>query len=471
MNYSENIGEAYSLPDNTYLRKEKHNVCLYLVSPETNMMGNYNILSPYQAILLAMFDGEQTLSAVCALAAEAFGSKMTPEQIFETHVKFLFEKEFLVKAAGCKKKNRYSPVDFIIPAELTDLRKNRPERPLVVVWHLTEKCFCYCDYCYAERPSFRAEELLTDQRMLQLADEIVAADVRVVTLAGGDPLQNPLVFDIVAKLKSNNIAVYLSTKTLLDAAAADKLRDAGIGLMQVSLDSLNPETCLKLHKHHGHGLKMLDSIKLLKERGLRVNTNTVVTGVNVHEVRALVDKLLELKVDRIGLAQYSKSLYQHKDYLFLSPEQKESLLALVKEYKGKGHPVHCSEAGDFSSLSLEAKKKKFAKRTLCSGLFNGGVIFPNGKMTICEQLPVSSPFFWGDLRKQSLLEAWSSPDFARIKLPPKENFKGRPCFDCKDFEDCHTKYGRCVRNAVQAYGDMWAPDPSCPESKAGSRVA
>ncbi|ALS10062.1 hypothetical protein ABE82_26235 (plasmid) [Paenibacillus peoriae] len=136
--------------------------------------------------------------------------------------------------------------------------------------------------------------------------------------------------------------------------------------------------------------------------------------------------------------------------------------------------VNFSGANDNPYAGDESlRKKNFWERAYCTANRRGVVVLPDGKVTICEELYNHEHFIIGDLTKQTLLEVWNSPKALELAYPQQAAVSNGPCHDCSDFQRCHEGLGRCVREALKAYGydQHYAPDPRCPRAPVGSRLA
>jgi len=462
----------YTFNNKYRLRKEKSNVVLYRVN-DVNGVESVKIIHPTHAIILSLFDGVKQTNAVLDICNYLFNAQLTQDTFFNKILNPYITEGILTapeKLHLTSHKQLYDPVNFVIPNELVNLKEIRLSKPLEIVWHLTEDCFCNCIYCYNERSSLEQSKILDTSRLVNLAYEITEVGVNDVQFSGGDPLLHPLVFDILKILQTHNVNVYLSTKMPIDDIIADKLEESGIEIIQLSIDSLDSEKCISLNSYNDHGNKMLKAIATLKKRQIKVNTNTVVTKLNIDEITSLVLTFHNLGVNRISFAQYGRSLYNHQDFLFIEPEDKAKILEELEKFRSKDIPLFFSGMNDPSTITPNEKKEIFPNRARCGGLFFGCVIYPNGRLSICEQLPINSPFCWGDLKRQSLSDAWRDPDFFNILHPSFELFKSSPCYKCNDFEVCNSEIGRCIRNALQSFNDYWMPDPRCPKAPIGRRI-
>jgi cyclic pyranopterin phosphate synthase len=156
---------------------------------------------------------------------------------------------------------------------------------------LTDRCNFRCQYC---SPSAYedVDELLTREELARLARLFARLGVRRVRLTGGEPTLRREILEITADLRSTPgiDEVALTTNGHRLSKLARPLREAGLGALNVSLDTLDPE---KLERISGRGAKLADvlgGIDAAVEAGFeQLETNTVVmAGVNDGELGDLV---------------------------------------------------------------------------------------------------------------------------------------------------------------------------------------
>jgi cyclic pyranopterin phosphate synthase len=111
---------------------------------------------------------------------------------------------------------------------------------------LTDRCSLRCTYCMPAQglPWVPGEQLLTTPELLRLVRIAVQHGVTGVRLTGGEPLLRPDVVDIVQAVAElpQRPGVSLTTNGLRLPALAGPLAEAGLRRVNVSLDTLNPET-------------------------------------------------------------------------------------------------------------------------------------------------------------------------------------------------------------------------------------
>ncbi|MEZ5092704.1 GTP 3',8-cyclase MoaA [Nocardioides sp.] len=112
---------------------------------------------------------------------------------------------------------------------------------------LTDRCNLRCSYCMpAEGLDWLPDEtVLTDDEVVRLIDiGVRLLGIREVRFTGGEPLVRRGLVDIVARTREvgPDLEISLTTNALGLARTADALKVAGLDRVNVSLDSIRPET-------------------------------------------------------------------------------------------------------------------------------------------------------------------------------------------------------------------------------------
>lgn len=122
---------------------------------------------------------------------------------------------------------------------------------------LLDRCNFRCQYCMPERAELNyilQQELLTHEELLTLLKEIfIPVGFRKFRLTGGEPLLRPGVVDLVREIASlpQTQDLAMTTNGFLLSRMAHSLYDAGLRRINISFDSLNPETFDKIIGNHG----------------------------------------------------------------------------------------------------------------------------------------------------------------------------------------------------------------------------
>ncbi len=162
-----------------------------------------------------------------------------------------------------------------------------------------DQCNFRCPYCMPETKYNSEYEFLKKQQRLNY-DEImrVAAaaselGVSKIRLTGGEPLLDKKISELIRPLASlpgvKDLA--LTTNGMLLAPVAQKLADAGLHRVTVSLDSVDEEVFRAMSGGRGELHQVLAGIKAAEDAGLGpIKINVVVQkGVNDHTVMDLLE--------------------------------------------------------------------------------------------------------------------------------------------------------------------------------------
>ncbi len=170
-------------------------------------------------------------------------------------------------------------------------RLYRPMKDLRI--SVTDRCNFRCSYCMPKEifgddyVFLPRDELLTFEEMERLAKIFESFGVRKIRLTGGEPLMRRNIDELVKKLLTlDNIKdVGLTTNGVLLKQYGQKLKDAGLTRLNISLDALDEKLFGNLN---GRGIKssfILENIQFAQNLGFEVKVNMVVQkNVNDQEI-------------------------------------------------------------------------------------------------------------------------------------------------------------------------------------------
>jgi GTP 3',8-cyclase len=164
---------------------------------------------------------------------------------------------------------------------------------------LIDKCNFRCQYCMPEGTKFDYvlnHELLTNQEIVTLVRQVfIPLGFTKFRLTGGEPLLRPKLIDLVGDIaqlpQTEDLA--LTTNAFLLKDLAQPLYDAGLRRINISLDSLNPETFDRITGNRGRSRwqQTWSGIQAAHEVGfdpLKLNV-VVIPGLNDTEVLDLAE--------------------------------------------------------------------------------------------------------------------------------------------------------------------------------------
>ena len=152
---------------------------------------------------------------------------------------------------------------------------------------VTDRCNLRCAYCSPPeaRPEavplrpFREEELLSLDEIARIVRAAVGLGVDKVRLTGGEPLVRPGIVELVAELARIDglETLCMTTNGSLLAPLAAELKEAGLGSLNVSLDSIEPDR-YELITGGGSLAAALAGIEAAIGASIPVKLNIVVPG-------------------------------------------------------------------------------------------------------------------------------------------------------------------------------------------------
>ncbi len=153
---------------------------------------------------------------------------------------------------------------------------------------VTDRCNMRCLYCMpADGVSLvRHGDILSYEELLLIAEAAVDNGIEKIRITGGEPLVRKGILPFLGKLAAipGLRQLVLTTNALNLSEMAADLRAAGVQRLNISLDSLRPETFASITR--GADLhKVWQGIAAAEKAGFRVKLNMVVMrGVNDDEI-------------------------------------------------------------------------------------------------------------------------------------------------------------------------------------------
>lgn len=164
---------------------------------------------------------------------------------------------------------------------------------------VTDRCDLRCTYCMAEKMTFLPrKDLLTLEELDHVANAFIRRGVRKIRITGGEPLVRRGILSLFQSL-GHHLGHRLDELTLTTNATqlehfAKPLYEAGVRRVNISFDSLNPETFARISRRAALD-QVLRGIDAAQEAGLRVKINTVALK---HDNAAEIPDLIEWAHDR-----------------------------------------------------------------------------------------------------------------------------------------------------------------------------
>ncbi len=166
---------------------------------------------------------------------------------------------------------------------------------------VTERCNFRCQYCMPDKPFSWAprENLLSFEELFLFIKASIDEGIDKIRITGGEPLLRTDLDGFIKMISDykSDIDLALTTNGYLLPQTAQKLKDAGLKRLNISLDSLKPEVAQQIAQKDV--LKdVLKGIEKALEVGLKVKINMVpLKGINDTEIVDILDFCKERNIE------------------------------------------------------------------------------------------------------------------------------------------------------------------------------
>ena len=206
---------------------------------------------------------------------------------------------------------------------------------------ITDSCNLSCHYCKSE--DREVNHLGSDQLKI-IVDVLNKLGFRKLRFTGGEPLINPDIARIVAyaNSKENISDIGLTTNGVLLDRYLDKLVNAGLKRINISLDSLNKDKFFEITKYNNIE-RILKNIVSARKKDLIVKINVVLMkDVNDNEINDF------LEFGRINDVQFRfielMPIGNNHDYI---NGKLLSATKLFKNYQKREKKPNCKDVSDY----------------------------------------------------------------------------------------------------------------------------
>jgi len=196
---------------------------------------------------------------------------------------------------------------------------------------VTERCNFRCQYCMPEKPFswVPQENLLSFEDLFKFIRLAIDEGVNKIRLTGGEPLLRQDLDRFVAMIHDYkpDIDLALTTNGYLLPETAERLRNAGLKRINISLDSLKPAVAARIAQKNVLG-KVLEGIDKALEVGLGVKINMVpLKGINDEEILDIMEFCRERDI-RVRYIEYMENAHANSEIRGLHGKE---ILERIKE--------------------------------------------------------------------------------------------------------------------------------------------
>lgn len=333
----------------------------------------------------------------------------------------------------------------------TGVNVNTSQRPVVLIWELTQACDLACEHCRADaRPERHPGELTTREGKQLLREAAGFGEGQLVVLSGGDPLKRDDTTELVRYGTRQGLRVTMtpSGTSSLTHGAVEELVDAGLRRMALSLDGASPESHDSFRGEEGSFEQTLGAARDANDAGLPLQINTTVCQSTVDELPGIRDHVEELDAvlwSVFFLVPVGRGALLEP----VSPERAETVIVWLHDVaESSSFGVKTTEAPHYRRVGLQ--RGSMNRRTGVTAGDGFAFVSHTGEVYPSGFLPLSS----GDVRDESVVSIYRESDL--FKSLRRDDLKGK-CGVCEYRNVCGGS-----RSRAYAYtGDPLESDPLC----------
>ncbi|MBI4308625.1 MAG: radical SAM protein [Chloroflexi bacterium] len=342
----------------------------------------------------------------------------------------------------------------------------------VVVWNITRRCNLHCAHCYANAADRSFPGELTTAEARTVIDDLATYGVPVLLFSGGEPLLRNDLPDLVRHASTLGITPVLSTNgTLLTAALARQLADAGLSYAGVSLDGLEGAHD-KFRGSKGAFRASVAALDHARAAGLRVGVRFTLTRLNYDQLEAILRLAEEKGADRCCVYHlaYAGRGERIADRDLTPQETRQAVDLIFQHALTDARPglefLTVDNHADAVYLYLRVRREQPERAAEVLELLqrNGGNSAGSGIGAIDNLGNVHPDQFWwhyslGSVRERPFSRIWEDTSDPLLQgLRHRRGLINGRCQVCPYYDICN---GNLRVRAESTYGDVWAEDPAC----------
>jgi radical SAM protein with 4Fe4S-binding SPASM domain len=290
--------------------------------------------------------------------------------------------------------------------------------------------------------------------ILNVIDEVAHETLKAISITGGEPLiRRELVYRILERLQNHPAKTTLNTNGwFLTKNVAKQLAEAGLDIVQISLDSCDEEKHDSFREMKVSYRHAIQAIENSVEAGLETHVRTTITPFNYYEMPSILELALEKGADRFIVKPLilSGRASSHSETLF--PEQHQraitDLLNQIRE-----NPNLTQNQVQFLSpcfpFLIDRTYVQYSEACECGDRL--AFIAANGDVQPCGYAHIPL----GNILETDLESIWNN---SQELSSWRENRLNGKCLVCEFSQICR---GGCRAAAYEMHGDFTVPDPAC----------
>ena len=207
---------------------------------------------------------------------------------------------------------------------------------------VTYECNLRCIHCFNESgvlDDCYYDSVLDHRKKEQIILEIAKLNLGSFCFCGGETLiEYNFIIEMIPKIRKISPVTTVSLVSngiLFTDSKAKGLKNAGLGLIQFSLDGFTDESYDFIRGSRGRLNKVKEAIKIAKNNGIEVSIATLPHKKNIQEVPDIIDFCIDQNVKEFRMQPFMPTGrgYEHKDEICLDEDEYIELKEMLNSGK------------------------------------------------------------------------------------------------------------------------------------------
>lgn len=308
----------------------------------------------------------------------------------------------------------------------------RPPLPHTLQIEVTGACNLRCRMCLVRyRPPLGRAASMSFAEFRRLLDALPWVDD--ITLQGlGEPLMEPDIFEMVAYASARGVKVgFNSNATLLTRRAGERLLDAGLAWLHISLDGASAETFEFVRDGARWAVverNITGFMALMRERGAdrpEVQLSMVLMRRNLHDLPAVVERAAAWGIPRLWVQNLSHDFSDApaKAYAAIATYVAEQSVAGLPA--GEVEAVYAAARETATRTGVDLRLPHLEERPArdevdgvpvgCAWPWRASYVTHDGAVQPCCMVMGSDRATLGSLKEASFAEIWEGDAYRRFR--------------------------------------------------------
>jgi len=268
-----------------------------------------------------------------------------------------------------------------------------------VFFAITNRCDANCDFCGFKSSSKMKRKSTKLIEIKKSLDYMFENGVRIISFTGGEPLLHPDLPEIVSYASQLGMLTRTGTNAIrLDESMIERLKDAGLGYLWISIDSDDPNAHNQNRGQNGLFSHIIDMVDIAGKYDLKIGAGVAISKL-INNYDNLFSLLSDVGFSRVTFAypgETMESSYLANSSNAISSFSKEELaVVLNKILKIKLNNTTNIEIGN-STMAIKMMIQRLQHGTPLSPCFAGSRLFYLDwrlRLYRCYSLSDYSPLF------------------------------------------------------------------------------